>query len=293
MNHGHDVFVSYARGSGLDWVRVNLFERLQSQQLSSGLQPKVFMDLFDLQAGRAWFPFLAEAIENSSNFVPVYTKAYFQSEMCSWELERAHSLDRAGDRGIIVPVLLEQEARLQIPFAYRGIQYVDVSDRDWFSRLCSALKFVPVPAPPPEEFFVRAWVEPVRWPAAQTRDISVIPSSLTGNRFQLGSDIRVGVEATRDCFITMVNVGSSGRISLLHPAGSSPPFCAKRRAYYFPGPADSFRFVLSAPAGTEMVRVYATLEKICTGAKLKTDGSIDLEGVTHAEAMCTCESLPE
>ena len=63
---------------------------------------------------------------------------------------------------------------------------------------------------------------------------------------------------------------------------------------YFPGPADSFRFVLSAPAGTEVVRIYATLEKIAVSeADLKEDGRVDLAGVLHAEAMCTFESLTE
>jgi len=294
MTIGHDVFVSYARATGIDWIRVNLFERLQSQQLCSGLQPRVFIDLFDVQAGRAWFPFLADAIENSTKFVPVYTSAYFQSEMCLWELERAHSLDRAGHRGIIVPVLLEREARSQIPFAYRGIQYIDVSDDDWFSRLCSALNFVTSSAPSPDDFIVRVWVEPIGWPVSRTRDITVIPSNLTGNRFHLGSEVRIGLEATRECFITIVNVGTSGRMSLLHPLCSSPRFCAKRRTYYFPERADSYRLVLSAPAGTEKVRVYATLNPISVSeADLKEDGSLDLQGIPYAEAACSFESLPE
>ena len=132
MQQGHNIFISYKHGTASDWVRTQLFERLQGQRRFDGGNPRVFIDLYEIYVGKAWFPQLAAAIETCGKFVPIFTTDYFESEMCSWELERAHSLDRAGRKGFVVPLLYEPQAVAKIPFAYQGVQYLDVRDHTGF-----------------------------------------------------------------------------------------------------------------------------------------------------------------
>lgn len=267
MAQNYDIFISYRRGPSLDWVRSQLFERLQCQHTAAGAAPQVFFDLDGIYSGISWRRRLAEALQTSRRFLPVFTSDYFDSDMCLWELERASSLDPAGKRGLVVPLLKEPQAAARVPFEYQGIQFQDTQRLDWFSRLCSALALRETAAESQKRLQVRLWVEPTSLPEARTRDIRLVPRDHAGTQFRLGARVRVGFQANQDCWVTLVDVGTSGTVSVFYPPppGAARPVCAGQ-SHYFPSAEDGFDFVLSGQTGLETIRAYAS----CTPFHLDT-----------------------
>lgn len=258
----YDVFLSYRHGSALEWVRGQIFERLQAQGRTAGRQPRIFIDLYGMQAGLSWLPQLAKSIETCRRFVPVFTPGYFESDMCRWEMERAYSLDPAGRKGFVIPVLGEGVEVLEIPFEYRGLQFIDTRNPRWFSELCHRLDFVAIPPAAQTGLVVRTWVEPTSSRPSRTRDISLIPRQLSGVRFALGTEIRIGFQTNRDCYVTIVDIGTSGTTRIIYPQeGFGLHFCAGGSTHYFPADSDPFSFVLTGAAGKEKVCVFAAAER--------------------------------
>ena len=80
-------------------------------------------------------------------------------------------------------------------------------------------------------------------------------------------------KSNRDCYIHLIDIGTSGQVTLIYPNQFDQDNKIKKDVtYQLPRPG-SFRFTASAPEGSEMVKAIATLTK--------TD-LVDLTGVGNA-----------
>ncbi|MCX5873811.1 MAG: caspase family protein, partial [Deltaproteobacteria bacterium] len=78
-----------------------------------------------------------------------------------------------------------------------------------------------------------------------------------------GDDLNLTFSADRECYLTLMDMGTSGRIIRLWPNDYSgqdnriQPNVTRN----FPGPGDNFRFKIGGPNGVERLIAYATSEK--------------------------------
>ncbi|MBN2202410.1 toll/interleukin-1 receptor domain-containing protein [bacterium] len=134
----YDIFISYAR-EDYAWVRDSLYTPLTQCLMPDGKRPKVFLDQSDMgvKPGENYLEALAKAIMNSHRVIIVYSRTFFSKSMTRWELTKALQADPTGKAGKINPILLEHEAKDQIPIIIDHIHYLDVQEQpdDWFPRL--------------------------------------------------------------------------------------------------------------------------------------------------------------
>jgi hypothetical protein len=92
-----------------------------------------------------------------------------------------------------------------------------------------------------------------------TKDIRVIPRT---NNYRIGDKINLYFRAEKDCYLTLLNHGTSGRMTVLLPNSiSKNNFIKGGSIYAIPGEDYPFDYVLSGPAGTEKIKAIATLRK--------------------------------
>jgi hypothetical protein len=79
------------------------------------------------------------------------------------------------------------------------------------------------------------------------------------SRYKVGEAVRVFFEANKDAYVTLVNVGTSGRITILYPNKFSPSNEVKAgKTYSVPGAGEQYDLVLSGPTGVELVYALGT-----------------------------------
>jgi len=112
--------------------------------------------------------------------------------------------------------------------------------------------------------------------AAETKEIEVSPTPppfvLTlradreSGRYRLGEKVAFSVEVTRDCYLTLLNIGTSGQVKLLFPnqfqSGNLLRAGAPQRVASIGAP---FEFTLNGPPGTEGVMAICALDAIPVG----------------------------
>ena len=107
------------------------------------------------------------------------------------------------------------------------------------------------------------------------KDIQVVPDnakpgtkiniklSVDKTKINPGDTVTIFFEPDQDCYLTLVDVGTSGKITQLWPnqfSGSDNLVKARQRNS-FPGPSDKFRFKASGPEGIERIVALAASEK--------------------------------
>lgn len=141
MKPVYDIFLSYSRRD-LDWVSSALLRPLLCAQRRDGGNLRVFFDLNAIEPSDAWRRVVTNAIQRCKHFIPIYSKQYFKSKFCTWELDLAQGRDLDATKRLILPVNLDA---CSVPFAYSLIQFVPASAPDWFDRLCARLHARPGP----------------------------------------------------------------------------------------------------------------------------------------------------
>lgn len=105
---------------------------------------------------------------------------------------------------------------------------------------------------------VEVAVELASAPAVRYRTIQITSRRQDEQAFSLGQLIRVRFQASRDCHVVLVNVGTSGGAQQIYPAPGSPAVpCSGGRPHYFPRSTDDFAFTLGGPPGTEILYLLA------------------------------------
>lgn len=107
------------------------------------------------------------------------------------------------------------------------------------------------------------------------RDIYILPTNpqsdrnikvmLSADKMRVapGDVVTLSFQANQDCYLTLMDIGSSGRIIRLWPnsySGSDNSVRANE-ARSFPGPQDGFRYKVGGPDGVERIVAYATSER--------------------------------
>jgi TIR domain len=140
MTKQWDVFISYAREESLTANR--LYDKLLGCSTAEGRRPLVFLDTSrdGIAPGDKWTSSLAEALQASRCFIPLYSTRYFDDSkiICKWELDEAFDLSVTSGLKII-PVLLDPACKDLVPHKLNRIQWQDTTDPDWFQRVRSAL----------------------------------------------------------------------------------------------------------------------------------------------------------
>lgn len=82
-------------------------------------------------------------------------------------------------------------------------------------------------------------------------------------RFKVGDTLTLSFEANRDAYVTLVNVGTSGALTILFPNRFSGGHAVKAKTVYtIPGPDDNYEMALSGPPGTELIYALVTLKPV-------------------------------
>ncbi|GLY75745.1 toll/interleukin-1 receptor domain-containing protein [Actinoallomurus iriomotensis] len=233
MTKKWDVFLSYAREESLTANR--LYDKLLGCSTADGRRPVVFLDTSrdGIAPGDKWTSSLAEALQESRCFIPLYSPLYFEDSkpICKWELDEAFDLSMTSGLKII-PVLLDPACKDLVPHKLNRVQWQDTNDPDWFDRIREALGLTSG-RPPGLLRFTGAVI-------TRTTVNLTLPE--------------VVVEAEGD---TPVEIELSAR----SPAGEVPFTGTARRSLYgrtatfpdlsFPAPYDQVRLIARAPGCAE------------------------------------------
>lgn len=81
--------------------------------------------------------------------------------------------------------------------------------------------------------------------------------------YKIGEKLTVNFKTDRDCYVTLVDVGTSGNVHILFPNRFSVGNKVKtNETYSVPGKDDGYKITVNGPPGTEIVRAIATLKPI-------------------------------
>jgi hypothetical protein len=80
--------------------------------------------------------------------------------------------------------------------------------------------------------------------------------------FRIGDKIRIVFRAGRDCYLTLINLGTSGKLTVLFPnVYCVDNFVIAHRTYAIPGEDYPFDYELTGPQGIERIKAVATVTK--------------------------------
>jgi hypothetical protein len=126
---------------------------------------------------------------------------------------------------------------------------------------------------PAGEFSVELWTAPA--PAEGARDIAVTAKKKKAD-YRTGQKIVVGFRASKDCYLTLLNIGTSGKLTVLFPNSLHQDNSIQAgRDYRIPEAGDDFEYELQGPAGVEKLKAVATLKKVALlESNFAPDGSL-------------------
>jgi hypothetical protein len=101
-------------------------------------------------------------------------------------------------------------------------------------------------------------------PAAKGADDGIAVKLWTEKtRYRVGERLALSFETNRDAFLTIVNVGTSGEVTILFPNRFSGGHGVKAgRTYRIPETTDSYELELKGPPGVELVYALLTLKPV-------------------------------
>ncbi len=113
--------------------------------------------------------------------------------------------------------------------------------------------------PKTSAFEIKVWTEKGDYHQS-TRDIAVTPKT---SAYRIGDKINLYFRAEKDCYLTLINYGTSGNMTVLLPNTlSQDNFVKGGRIYAIPGQDYPFDYILSGPAGIERIKAIGTTGKI-------------------------------
>lgn len=126
---------------------------------------------------------------------------------------------------------------------------------------------------PASDFKVDLWTAPV--PHDGARDVAVKSKNKKGS-YRTGQKIVVGFRASQNCYLTLLNIGTSGKLTVLFPnSHHSENFVQAGREYRIPESDSNFEYELQGPAGVEKLKAVATLKKVALlESHFALDGSL-------------------
>lgn len=102
-------------------------------------------------------------------------------------------------------------------------------------------------------------------------------------KYRAGEPLRLLFETNRDAYVTLVNIGTTGGVTILYPNRFSADNRVKAGTVYrVPGSGDNYEIALNGPAGVELVYALVTTQPLkfneadFGGGALKPSGRPDL-----------------
>jgi hypothetical protein len=126
---------------------------------------------------------------------------------------------------------------------------------------------------------VKVWTWPPPPGPGGSRDVAIAPSGKrAGARYRVGDTLTVFFEASQDCYLTLLNIGTSGKLTILFPnALHRDNFIAANELHRIPGPEDGFEYQLQGPPGVEKLKAIATRTRVeLLESSFAPDGSLFL-----------------
>jgi hypothetical protein len=143
---------------------------------------------------------------------------------------------------------------------------------------------------PASGFSVELWTAPA--PAEGARDVAVTAKKKKAG-YRTGQKIVVGFRATQDCYLTLLNLGTSGKLTVLFPNSLHPDnFIRAGQDYRIPDAGDDFEYELQGPPGVEKLKAVATLKKVVLlESNFAPDGSLfrTVDAVCGARDICVVQ----
>lgn len=113
--------------------------------------------------------------------------------------------------------------------------------------------------PKTSAFKIEVWTEKGDFHQG-ARDIVVMPKM---KGYRIGDKINLYFRAEKDCHLTLINYGTSSKMTVLLPnALSQDNFIKGGIIYAIPGEDYPFDYILSGPLGTERIKAIGTTNKI-------------------------------
>jgi hypothetical protein len=108
-------------------------------------------------------------------------------------------------------------------------------------------------------FYVETAQEKPAASAAGAKDSPTLKLWTDKSSYRVGDAITVHFQTSQDGYLTLVNVGSSGKITILFPNRFSGGQEVKAgKVYRIPAPEDSYELALAGPPGTELIYALRT-----------------------------------
>jgi hypothetical protein len=123
---------------------------------------------------------------------------------------------------------------------------------------------------------LRVWTKPKGRHHLGTRDMTVTPRGSDRTGYHVGDKVVVFFQANKDCYLTLLNIGSSGNLTILYPNTlHSDNRISANRVYEIPGAEYGFDFELLGPPGVEKIKAIATVDQLrFLESDFKSDGSL-------------------
>ena len=108
-------------------------------------------------------------------------------------------------------------------------------------------------------FRARVWL-PLPGERPGTRDIETVPADGKGV-FRSGDSVQLCFQSERRCHLTLLDVGTSGKITIIFPNQFHEDSVLEAgKAYTIPGPSYGFDWIIRPPEGIETVKAIFTLD---------------------------------
>ncbi len=109
-------------------------------------------------------------------------------------------------------------------------------------------------------FKIDVWVEEGDY--QDKRDIRPAQKQNTEKTYRTGDKINLYFRSEKDCYLTLLNYGTSGKLTVLFPnALFKDNFIKGNRVYAIPGEVYPFDYILSGPPGAEKIKAIAATHK--------------------------------
>lgn len=127
---------------------------------------------------------------------------------------------------------------------------------------------------PSAPFRGRIWLE--RGTRRITRDIAVVPKD-SKDVFAVGEPFSLNVETDRDCYLTLLDIGTSGAITLL----AQDYRLRAGRPVSLSGPNDEYVWQIGGPPGIERLKAFFALQPLTLFPEVGDFGSLGGCGATR------------
>ena len=93
--------------------------------------------------------------------------------------------------------------------------------------------------------------------------LEIVSMENNNTNLYVGDAVKIKFESEKDCYLTLVDMGTSGNASIILPnIFNIDNFIKGGRPFYFPEGGDDVAAMIQGPEGIEMIKAFATLKPL-------------------------------